>query len=42
MGPQAKRTSKFVPAKEISFNRGSCRAEIAVESFSGRVRLIEE
>jgi len=41
-GPQAEKTSKYLPASELSFSIGSGSARVTVEAFNGTVRLIEE
>jgi DUF4097 and DUF4098 domain-containing protein YvlB len=38
-GPEAHRTSKYAPGKELDFSTGSGDARISVSSFSGSVRL---
>ena len=40
-GPQARKTSEYLPAKSLSFSTGSGGARIQAESFSGVVRLQE-
>lgn len=42
IGPPAERTSKWVPAEELSFTVGGGGARISIESFSGRVRIRED
>jgi DUF4097 and DUF4098 domain-containing protein YvlB len=41
-GPQAEKTSKYLPARELSFSLGSGDARVVVEAFNGTVRLVEE
>ena len=41
-GPQAEKTSKYLPSSELSFSIGSGSARVSVEAFNGTVRLIEE
>lgn len=38
-GPQAARTSKWVPSKTLEFTTGDGDAEVRLESFSGNMRL---
>jgi DUF4097 and DUF4098 domain-containing protein YvlB len=40
IGPEPKRTSKYTPGKELSFNTGTGGPDISLESFSGSIRLI--
>jgi DUF4097 and DUF4098 domain-containing protein YvlB len=40
IGPEPKRTSKYTPGKELSFNTGTGGHDISLESFSGSIRLI--
>jgi len=39
LGPEARRSSTFLPAQELSFTRGAGGATVTIESFSGRVEL---
>ena len=41
-GPAAEKTSKYLPASELSFTLGSGDARVTVEAFNGTVRLISE
>ncbi len=41
LGPEAERTSRYAPGKELSFSVGSGDAEISVSSFSGTVKLMK-
>jgi len=38
-GPEARRTSKYTPGKELSFNTGHGGASISLTSFSGGIKL---
>ncbi len=40
IGPEATRTSKYTPGKELSFNTGSGGPRISLESFSGAIKLL--
>jgi DUF4097 and DUF4098 domain-containing protein YvlB len=40
IGPEPKRTSKYTPGKELSFNTGTGGPNISLESFSGSIKLI--
>ena len=42
IGPEATRTSKYTPGKELSFNTGSGGPRISLESFSGTIKLLTE
>ena len=42
LGPDARRTSRYTPGKELSFTTGSGSARVTVESFSGSIRLLEK
>jgi DUF4097 and DUF4098 domain-containing protein YvlB len=42
IGPPAQKTSKWLPAKELSFTVGGGGARISIESFSGSVRIHED
>jgi hypothetical protein len=39
IGPEAQRTSKYTPGKELSFNTGSGGPEVSLTSFSGVIEL---
>jgi hypothetical protein len=39
-GPEATRTSKYVPAQELSFTEGDGGASVEIETFSGDVELL--
>jgi DUF4097 and DUF4098 domain-containing protein YvlB len=39
-GPEPKRTSKYTPGKELSFNTGSGGPSISLTSFSGTIKLM--
>ena len=39
-GPEARRTSKFAPGKELRFTAGGGDASVEISSFSGDVRLV--
>jgi len=39
LGPQAERTSKYAPGKELNFTTGGGSASVSVESLSGHVRI---
>jgi DUF4097 and DUF4098 domain-containing protein YvlB len=41
-GPQARKSSDMLPAKELSFSLGSGDARVTIEAFNGTVKLIEE
>ena len=38
-GPEPRRTSKYTPGKELSFNTGHGGASISLTSFSGAIKL---
>ena len=38
-GPEARRTSKYTPGKELSFNTGHGGPDISLTSFSGAIKL---
>ncbi len=38
-GPEARRTSKYTPGKELSFNTGHGGPDISLTSFSGTIKL---
>lgn len=40
IGPEPKRTSKYTPGKELSFNTGHGGPNISLESFSGSIKLV--
>jgi len=40
IGPEARRTSKYTPGKELYFNTGTGGPNISLESFSGSIKLI--
>lgn len=40
IGPEPKRTSKYTPGKELSFNTGTGGPNISLESFSGSIKLV--
>jgi DUF4097 and DUF4098 domain-containing protein YvlB len=40
-GPPAKKASKYLPARELSFSMGDGDARVTVEAFNGSVRLVE-
>lgn len=40
-GPEARRTSKFAPGKELQFTAGSGSANIEISTFSGDIRLVQ-
>ena len=40
LGPAAKRSSPYVPAKTLAFSLGSGGARVTIESFSGKVELL--
>lgn len=40
-GPEAKRTSKFAPGKELRFTAGDGGADVEISTFSGDVRLVK-
>jgi len=40
IGPEPKRTSKYTPGKELSFNTGTGGPSISLESFSGTIKLM--
>lgn len=39
-GPEARRTSKFAPGKELRFTAGDGEADIEISTFSGDIRLV--
>ncbi len=39
-GPQAERTSKWVPSKSLEFTTGDGDAEVMLETFSGNLRIV--
>jgi DUF4097 and DUF4098 domain-containing protein YvlB len=39
LGPPAKRTSDYLPSKEVSFTLGSGGARVSIECFNGRIKL---
>ena len=39
-GPEARRTSKYTPGKELSFNTGHGGPSISLTSFSGTIKLL--
>jgi DUF4097 and DUF4098 domain-containing protein YvlB len=41
-GPEAERTSKFTPGRELRFTAGSGDARVEIETFSGDVELIRK
>jgi DUF4097 and DUF4098 domain-containing protein YvlB len=41
-GPQAEKSSKYLPSSELNFSIGGGSARVSVEAFNGTVRLIEE
>lgn len=41
-GPEARKTSDFLPAKVLSFSTGSGGAEVSIESFQGSVKLLKD
>lgn len=41
-GPEATKTSDFLPSKELSFSTGSGGARVEVAAFNGTVKLIKE
>jgi hypothetical protein len=40
LGPEPKRTSKYTPGQELSFNTGAGGPSISLESFSGSIKLL--
>jgi len=40
IGPEPRRTSKYTPGKELSFNTGTGGPSISLESFSGTIKLM--
>jgi DUF4097 and DUF4098 domain-containing protein YvlB len=42
LGPEAERTSKYAPGKELNFTTGGGGATVSVESLSGRVTIREK
>ncbi len=40
IGPEPRRTSKYTPGKELSFNTGPGGPRISLESFSGAIKLL--
>ena len=40
-GPEAERTSKYAPGKELNFTTGGGGASVSIESLSGRVEIRE-
>ena len=40
IGPEPRRTSKYTPGKELSFNTGPSGPRISLESFSGSIKLV--
>ena len=40
LGPEPKRTSKYTPGSELSFNTGGGGPSISIESFSGSIKLL--
>ncbi len=39
-GPQAERTSKWVPSRSLEFTTGGGDAEVSLETFSGSLRIV--
>ena len=42
IGPEPRRTSKYTPGKELSFNTGPGGPEISLSSFSGTIKLMTQ
>jgi hypothetical protein len=40
IGPEAERSSKYAPGKELSFSSGSGGAQVSISSFSGTVKIV--
>ena len=40
LGPEARQSSPYVPAKTLSFSVGSGGARVTIESFSGKIHLL--
>jgi hypothetical protein len=40
IGPEPRRTSKYTPGKELSFNTGPGGPRISLNSFSGTIKLM--
>lgn len=42
LGPPARRSSEFLPSKELRFTLGSGDARVSVETLSGRIKLVRD
>lgn len=42
LGPPARKSSEFLPSKELSFTLGSGDARISIETLSGRIKLVND